>query len=71
MGRPREYCSDACAEVGRAVRSLRRAIPRVADPSALRSLIVAEVLNRLPVDREVLSERARGQVRDKATGRFA
>lgn len=69
MGRPREYCCDACSEVARALRRLQRALPGVPRPQELRSLFVAEVLNRLPVDRGALAERARRQPRDRS-GRF-
>lgn len=69
MGRPREYCCEPCAEVARALRRLQRAMVGVPHPRALRSLFVAEVLNRLPLDREVLAERARQQPRKR--GRFA
>lgn len=69
MGRPIEYCSPECSEAMRALRRLEKAVAAVEHPSALRSLIVAEVLNRLPVDREALSKRAREQVRGPG-GRF-
>lgn len=69
MGRPLEYCSPECSEAMRSLRRLQRAVEKVGDPSALRSLIVSEVLNRLPVDREALSQRARRQARGSG-GRF-
>lgn len=70
FGRPREYCCAACADVASALRRLQRAIPCVPDPKALRSLFVSEVLNRLPVDREALSRRAKRQARGEG-GKFA
>lgn len=68
-GRPREYCSRACSEVAYAVGRLRQVVDDIRRPGPVRSYIVSEVLNRLPVDREALSQRARRQRRD-FDGRF-
>lgn len=68
-GRPPEYCPTGCAAAADAVNRLKRAIEEMRDPTTLRPYLMAEVVNKLPVDREALSKRARRQARGPG-GRF-
>lgn len=71
-GRPRTFCTGGCRRINYALWRLVFALevePR-GSVQGIRSKIVAEVLNRLPLDSSALSDRAARQPRDDG-GRFA